>query len=260
MHWWNHSDAGTDLWKLHSSTVALSFPKENEGVSFLRLSELVVAASGEHKKTNKHVISENVIKFFTAVKKKVQLSLFLMRFVLRGSEKNDVMMVFFPKPLPGWGLSNPSLRIFTSSGLFAVSTVTRVWHHLNARVTLLTHALYIWLVCAALNHLQMKIWDEAKMTITRHYAKDNGTVYYRNPEVTKKNAITAVKKKKWVTVSLLGLQSPEQRLHLSSWFCSVVKLPAGQGAHSVQVFWYSPSTAESKHMKSARPDERCFAR
>lgn len=68
------------------------------------------------------------------------------------------------------------------------------------------------------------------------------SIHYRNPEVTE----NMIKQKECSTVSLLGLQSLEQRLHVSSWFSSVVKLPAGQAAHSVQDFRYSPSRREQE--------------
>lgn len=68
--------------------------------------------------------------------------------------------------------------------------------------------------------------------------------------ILKVSAISAGRMKRlamqrWLRVSLPGLQSAEQRSHRCSWFNSVVKVPAGQGLHSVQELWYVPDRTET---------------
>lgn len=99
------------------------------------------------------------------------LSLLLLLLILLIPLQRQTVYLFIMTPPAGWYLSSlTDVKAHCSRitvigrvlDLLTVSAVFWVWNPLNAPKTVLTDALYIRLVRAVLNHLQIKICDKIK--------------------------------------------------------------------------------------------------
>lgn len=239
-HWWDNSKAGksrTDVWILQGSTAAVLWPVENAGGVCSRLPERRV--------TQTHTLLQQCEYYFLQ-RQCGELSLCLLHFRLRERDSEYCNIYSEASCLICTETLN-NHRLWSSPGAFC--SICSCLPTAPCRCICSpphTHTLHSTCSCSSESPSDEILGQNKYIYKNHNRLIDTLSVHDRNPEVAEKR----IKQKEWVTVSLLGLQSPEQRLHLPSWFSPVVKLPAGQAAHSVQDFRYSPSRREQESRKS----------